>query len=483
MQTRRDLYQAYKLMSQRLGMALLQGEPDLPESPMRRHNVAMFGSALVAVLVAAVFGILGLLKPGSATALTDPGTMIVEEESGAIFVYSAPQGKMIPVDNATSARLLLRAQNVKVRTVSAASLARYQRGALVGIPGAPKSLPAPGKLVRTPWSACVTEAVDTNGERKPYTTLVGGMNVGGTPIQPGTGMIVGGGGQAWLLWSNYRLPLPAKSMRALAQGQPRQVPATWLNALPEGRPFEAPSIPDLGRATRGPDGKKAAVGKVYKVPSLTGGPEKWYALLSDGLADLTPAQAALLLEDPTIKRAYRGAQPLPVDMAPATANAMPKSAVDLNAGGLPATMPKIIPAPSTSLLCAVYPDTERGSTRAVLTVGSSGAVRIPQPPKGWFSQDVVDQVVLPAGGGALVGLLPGNGRLDAVGPLFLMDDQGRRYSIPSVETLPSLGYAPENVAPIPADLVRLIPQGPALDAEAALKPIQVNQPAPVRPRQ
>ncbi|GAA0846656.1 type VII secretion protein EccB [Streptosporangium amethystogenes subsp. fukuiense] len=478
MQTRRDLYQAYKLMTQRLGMALLQGEPDLPESPMRRHNVAMFGSVLVAVLVTAVFGVLGLLSPGNGTGLTDPGVVIIEEESGAIFIYSAPQGKMIPVDNMTSARLLLGESEVKVNSVTAASLAQFQRGVLVGIPGAPKSLPAHDNLVRTPWSACVLEAADTNGERKPYTTLIGGLDVGGGPIEPGAGILVEEGGQAWLLWSNQRMRVPAKSMRALSQEKPRQVPAAWLNALPVGPDFQSPSIQGLGRTVRGPDGRKSAVGMVFKVPSVTEGPPKWYVLLADGLADLTPAQAALLLEDPAIKQAYGRKQPLPADMAPAIANGMKESKTQLGVSGLPTTMPKIIPSPSASPLCAVYPDTERGSTQAVLTVGST--MRIPPPPKGWFNQDVVDQVVLPPGRGALVGLLPGNGRLDAVGPLFLIGDQGRRHSLPSSEALTSLGYTLAEVAPLPAHLVKLIPEGPTLDAAAASTPIQVSRPAPAR---
>ena len=146
MQTRRDLYQAHRLMMQRLGMALLQGEPDVPESPMRRHNVAMFCGILVAVLVVAIFGIWGLLKPGGATALTAPGTLIVEEQTGATFVYSETESKLIPVANYTSARLLLDSPTVTVRTVSSASLAGFTRGTLVGIPGAPDSLPAPEKL-------------------------------------------------------------------------------------------------------------------------------------------------------------------------------------------------------------------------------------------------------------------------------------------------------------------------------------------------
>ncbi|MFC7648210.1 type VII secretion protein EccB [Streptosporangium lutulentum] len=160
MQTRRDLYQAHKMMVQRLNLALLQGEPDLPESPMRRLNMAMFCGVLAAVLVMAGFGIYGLLFPGGATGLTKPGTVIVEEESGATFVYSEPQKEMIPVANLTSARLLLGEQEVTVTTASSASLKDFQRGTKVGIPGAPESPPARDKLVRAPWSACVVEGTD-----------------------------------------------------------------------------------------------------------------------------------------------------------------------------------------------------------------------------------------------------------------------------------------------------------------------------------
>ncbi|WP_433244212.1 type VII secretion protein EccB [Streptosporangium sp. CA-135522] len=483
MQTRRDLYQAYKLMTQRLGMALLQGEPDLPESPMRRHNVAMFGGVLVGVLVTAAFGVIGMIKPGNATGLTEPGNVIVEEETGATFIYSAPQKKMIPVTNVTSARLLLNAQDAKVRTVSAASLAKFDRGTLVGIPGAPESLPARDRLVRAPWSVCVAEGVDTNGERKPYTSLIGGFGVGGTPVEQGSAMVVRerDGGQAWLLWSNQRLKVPAGTVRALTQEQPRRVPAAWLNALPEGHVFQAPAIPGLGGPARGPNGGRSTVGRVFTVPPVTGGPAKWYVLLADGLADVSPLQATLLLADPDIKQAYGNAEPLPKQIAPATANGMKQSSTHLGVGDLPASMPKIISSAPTSPLCAVYSDTEHGSTRATLTNGST--VPIPQPPKGWFNQDVADRVTLSRGAGALVGVLPGNGRTEAMTPLYLIGDQGRRHAILSADVLPSLGYGPENVAPLPTQIVKLIPEGPALDPAAAKAPVQIAPSATAPPGQ
>ncbi|MEU3165250.1 type VII secretion protein EccB [Streptosporangium sp. NPDC006930] len=475
MQTRRDLYQAHKLMTQRLGMALLQGEPDVPESPMRRQNVATFCGILVAVLVAVAFGVYGLLRPGGATALTEPGTVIVEEESGATFVYSATRGQMIPVANVTSARLLLGGgQGVKVRTVTTASLASFPRGLLVGIPGAPESLPPRERLVRAPWSACVVEGVDTAGTPTPHTSLVGGFAVGGTPLGQDTAMVVQEGSQTWLLWSDRRMRVPQKSLRALTEEQPRQVPAAWLNALPIGPDFSAPALAARGRVMRGPDGGRSAAGRIYTVRATSGDTAKWYVLLPDGLAALTPAQAELLLQDPASKRAYGRAPVRAVEIDAATANGMRRSATRFDPAGLPATMPRVIAPDPASPVCAVYAETERGSTRARLTVGST--TRIPAPPAGRFDQDSVDQVVLPPGTASLVGVLPGNGRLDAVTSVFLVSDQGRRHAITATESLASLGYTAADVAPLPAHIVHLIPQGPALSRTAAGVPVPVGQP-------
>ncbi|MFI6450098.1 type VII secretion protein EccB [Streptosporangium amethystogenes] len=480
MQTRRDLYQAHKLMVQRLNLALLQGEPDLPESPMRRLNVAMFCGVLVAVLVAAGFGIVGLLFPGGATALTEPGTVIVEEESGAILVYSASRKEMLPVANIASARLLLREQEVTVRTVSSASLSDFQRGTMVGIPGAPQSLPATDKLVRTPWSACVVEGTDARGERRLHTSLVGGLNVGGRPIGTDSAMVVEEGNETWLLWSNQRMLVPADNVRALPEGARRQVPAAWLNALPIGPDFRGPKVPGLGRAARGPGGGRSVVGRVYRVPALVGAPEKWYVLLSDGLAGLNPTQVNLLLQHPDSKKAYGRRQALPIETDAASVNGMKVSATRMDSTGLPPVMPKIITPNPTDPLCAVYSDTERGSTQATLTIEST--VRIPTPPTGRFNQDAVDQVVLPPGTGALVGVLPGNGRLDSVQSLYLIGDQGRRHAIQTPEALGSLGYSVEDVAPLPAQLMLLIPEGPVLDPAAARNPVRVEQPSTAVPQ-
>ncbi|MFC6087171.1 type VII secretion protein EccB [Sphaerisporangium aureirubrum] len=475
MQTRRDLYQAHRLMTQRLAMALLQAEPDVPESPMRRHNVAMFCGVLVAVLVTAAFGIWGLLRPGGATALTEPGVLIVEEGTGATFVYSKPEEKLIPVANYTSARLLLGTAAVTVRTVSPASLAGFTRGTLVGIPGAPDSLPAPDKLVQGPWSACVAETSEAGGTRRPYVTLVGGMAVGGRPFGAGA-MLADDGQQSWVVLANRRMRVTDAGVRALTAERPRQVPASWLNALPIGPDFAGPRVAGRGTRVRGPDGRASAVGRVYTVPAVTGGDARWYVLLRDGLAAISQTQATLMLQDPASQAAYGRGRMRPLEVDAARANAFPQSRTSLAAQGMPSTMPKIETPDPSAPLCAVYADTAKGSTRASLTIG--GRVAMTAPPTAGGDPDHVDQVLLPPGGAVLAGLLPGEGQLASVRDHSLITDQGRRFALASGDVLAMLGYDAAHVAPIPAHLLHLVPEGPVLDPAAARVPVPIGGASP-----
>jgi type VII secretion protein EccB len=469
MQTRKDLYQAHRLMQQRLGMALLQGEPDIPESPMRRHNIATFCGVLLGVLVLAVFGIWGLVSPGNATKLTDPGQLLVDEDSGATYVYSQQERQLLPVANYVSARLLLDSSEVTVRNVSAASLADFARGPLVGISGAPGSLPPKDKLVKAPWSVCVVEGADASGGRKPYVSLVGGTQVGGTPVGD-SAMVVNDGRQSWVLWANQRMRVNAHGVSAL-NAQPRQVPPSWLNAIPAGRDFAPPAVPNRGRKIRANGMVTAAVGQVFTVKAVAEGPDRWYVLLSDGLAPITLTQATLLLEDPISKKAYgrQTVRPIPIDAA--TANASP-SKTPVPGDGLPPTMPKVVSPAVSAPLCAVYADTQNGSSRASLTFGSTVGIPIP---KDTGSPDFFDQVLLPPGGGSLVGLVPAEGQVGSISNYFLITDQGRRHAVPTAAEVEKLGYVAADVTPLPAHLVNLIPEGPALDPTAARSPLQAGR--------
>ncbi|WP_157252309.1 type VII secretion protein EccB [Nonomuraea typhae] len=471
MQTRKDLYQAHRLMMQRMGTALLQAEPDVPEAPMRRQNVGMFAGILVAVLIMAGFGIWGLLSPGNATKLTEAGQLLVEEESGAKYVYSQQQKRLLPVANYVSARLLLDANDVKVRNVTAKSLAGFSRGPLVGIAGAPDSLPAKDKLVKGPWSACVTEGTDAAGGRRPYVSLVGGTAVGGRPIGGDAMIVMDAKRQAWVIWADRRMQVSADGVRALGVGGVRTVPASWLNAIPVGGDFSGPRVPGLGKTVKRPDGPKGKVGQVFTAPAVAGSPARYFVLVEDGYAPISVTQATLLMNDRASKAAYGKNRVTPLQIDAATANAYPSKQTHLN-NAMPATMPKVISPPATAPLCAVYADTAKGSARAKLTVGATITINTPRTAG---VQERFDQVLLPPGTAAVVAQLPGETQNAPVTPYYLLTDQGRKFALAAPDQLAKFGYDETVVTPVPSRILHQVPDGPKLDPVAAKTPVEIVQ--------
>ncbi|TML24664.1 MAG: type VII secretion protein EccB, partial [Actinobacteria bacterium] len=51
MQTRREQVRAYRFVTRRVVSALLSGEPETTDLPMRRLSIAIFGSAMLAIIV------------------------------------------------------------------------------------------------------------------------------------------------------------------------------------------------------------------------------------------------------------------------------------------------------------------------------------------------------------------------------------------------------------------------------------------------
>ncbi|MEV0823096.1 type VII secretion protein EccB [Nonomuraea rubra] len=455
MHSQRDLYQAYRLTLQRIGLALLRAQPNQPEWPLRRQNVGFLAGIMVAVLLCVGFAVYGLLRPGGTRSLESPGTLIIERETGARFVYSQEQRRLIPVTNYASARLVLSSGQVRERVVAREALATYERGAAIGIPGAPDSLPDPSNLARGPWAACVREPAG----RDPYVMLVAGGQVGGTPVAEGDALLVDVGGQPWAIWRGTRMRVAPGIARGLTSAEPAAVPVSWLNALPEGPDLAAPAITGRGRPVPGPGGESAAVGQVFRADGVAGGEDRWYVLLGDGLAPVTQGQATLLLSDPASRAAYGGGAVREIRIDAATANAAPHSRTSVAADGLPAVMPRMTAYDPASPLCAVYAGT--GSTRVRLTTGAT----LPAA-----HGDATDLVRLPPGRAVLAGVLPGDGQAAAVQSYYLVTQEGRRYAVPGTDVLQKLGYQAAQATPVPMNLLQLIPEGPVLDPARAAKP-------------
>ncbi|GAA4640693.1 type VII secretion protein EccB [Actinoallomurus vinaceus] len=460
MQTRRDLYQAHKLMMQRVGLALLQGEPDVPESPMRRLSVAAFSGAMVAVLLAAVFGVLGFISPGGAKGLDQGGTVIIERETGTKYVYDTNGKRMLPVLNFASAKLALNSGTTQQRVVSRKSLAKFTRGPMIGIPGAPDSLPDPDHLVKKPWSVCVRNGTTTAGGTRPVTSLVAGKSVGGQFLGAGQAVVVQVAGQSYVIWNNQRMhmTLPPEQASSVTKVQPATVSRAWLNPIDSGTDFTAPPVGNRGQNVAG----VGSVGQVFKVPSGA-----YYVLMSDGFAQVTGTQATLLLAEPDTKRlAYHGQAAVARDTDFGTVTSKP-SAQHVLDSRLPATLPDFVSWDPSVPLCAVYSDTDKGSTSARLSIGGS----LPNIQATTAEEaTTVDQVILPPGGAALVGLLPGPNQLSAINSWYIVNDAGVCFPLSSKDTAEKLGYKVANAAPIPKGVLQLMPTGPTLDPTKALQP-------------
>ncbi len=473
MQNRKDLLQAHRLMTQRAALALLQAEPDPPDRPLRRLNVGLISSVLVAVIVGAIFGILGILAPGHAQGLTSAGTLIIDSETGTSYIW-CEQGRLCPVVNYASARLALGIASPDQRMVTQASLARYPRGPLIGIPGLPQPLPQASMLVGQPWSVCVqTVSNPATLQQSTVTTLVGGRRVGGRPMSGGSALLVSSAGQDWVLWNGQRLLVP----RAIQQNvltalaavrQPAQVPVTWLNAFPQGSDFAPPPIPGFGRRVPGPGGGTARIGQVFITSSAAGGSGLFYVLLQGGLAPVTPTQAALL-------NAVRGQAPQGT-VGPSVAADDRAAGTTMSPGGLPQRMPSLVGFDPAAPLCVVYAGQALAqASGGHLTVGGT----VPGGSLPVSGTGGLTQISLPPGTAALAGSVPGpsgSGTAAGLAPTevtsYFLITGGRRYGLASPAVAAMLDYDLGGQRTlVPASVIDLIPQGPSLDPGQARRQV------------
>ena len=445
MPSHRDLLQAHRLMTQRSALALISGEPDSPHQPLRRLNVGTISSLLAGAIAAAVFAVLGLISPGSgatgsATGLTQAGTLVVDSASATAYV-PCDRGKLCPALNYTSALLALDSASVRRVEVSPAALAHYSLGPTIGVAGLPQNLPVPQNLVTGPWAVCATTA---------GTTLVGGHTVGGTPLGPGSAALARTGqGDVWVLWDGQRLAVqPSVAQTLFPAMRVQTVPSAWLNAVPEGAPFAAPHIPGQGTQVTGPDGL-ALVGQVFGQPGSGGAAAQYYVLLADGkLAHITATQAQLLTREPGAPAAR------PISPSAATADL---STTLIPQTALPATIPAITPA--RSALCVTY----GSALQPHLVTGAT------VPPGATSSSVARIQIWLPPAHGALIGAAPATTRT-GVTSYFLVTG-ATRYALPTQSVAAILGYTLKSDSTVlPAGLLDQIPAGPPLSPTAATNP-------------
>lgn len=460
MPSRQDQLHSYQFMVQRVVAALVMRETDPAQSPFRRAAGATLASVLIAAIALGGVAAYGAIVGGGGDSWRDTGVVIVEKESGARYVYR--EEKLHLVLNYASALLIVGGTQPKTVLVSRKSIEGVPRGTPLGIPDAPDSLPAAGRLASAPWTVCSIPLADDGGSPARSALLVGAEAEGGTPLGEAGVLARHPNGGLYLVWQNRRhlirdreLVLSALTWR---NEQPVPVAPALLNALPAGVDLARIPMPGRGAASREvPD---ARIGEVFVVRSQGGG--RQYAVAKrDGLAGITELQANLLLtdlkqENPTqlSQGDFAGIPKLP-DLVPAGPTAPP------------ATTPDLV-RPDGGTVCGQIRD---DSAAPEIRTGATVPEVTDTPRTGARSEQggtLADHVVVEPGRGAVVEAAAAPGATG--GAISVVTDLGRRHVVSDPQVLTMLGYGAVRPVRLPADLVALVPAGRTLDPAAALVP-------------
>lgn len=455
MWTQRDQIQAYQFLRRRLVSALVAADANHPTSPGRRLVLGTVLGIAAVVLTAAAFGVIGLLDPSGSADWRQGGQVIVEQQTGARFVLGQ-DGLLHPVLNYASARLLAGGNADQTVSVSADTLRSAARGSMLGIPGAPDSLPASNALSDTTFSSCTRTPPDLPVAARPVSTVVLGPSApSGRPLADGQAVLVSpGDGAEFLITGGERHRLAGQApVAALGYEDVAAVPVApeWLDTVPAGRDLALVAVPDAGAPGPTIGGTGTLVGQVL------GDGTGFYLVGGHGVTPIGETEARLVLGDAANGAAYPDGRPAVVTVSVAALDSTPRA-------GAPVTdFPRVLPAP-----LAVGPATVLCATRqAGGTVITTGARLPAHPTQAGSSADarVADEVSVPAGTGALVRAEVGAGT--AIGALYLVTDTGEKYPVPSPAAAAALGYAGVRAVPVSGTELALLPSGPSLDPVAA----------------
>jgi type VII secretion protein EccB len=469
MQSRGEQVRAYRFVTRRLVSALLSGEPETTDLPMRRLGMAVVGSLVVAAIILGGVGAYGLLRPGGGRPADN--SLIIERETGARYVYL--KGTLYPVANFASALLILGTPDPSIQTLSRNSLRGLTRSRQTyGIQGAPDSLPDPKDLSGLPWSVCsAPRAADSTA---PATRiLVGSQPAGGTPVgDSGLLVVIQGTSSRYLLWHDHALriaggvPLAALGM---ASATPLPVGPALINGTVAGPDLRVPTIDGDGTpSSKSIDGQPAEIGSVYRDER-----GQHYVLLSNGLATIGEPMADLLLasgkRDNTISTGVAGGM---------------LSNRKIEPEGFPTAVPKLMqPTDNSVAVCTVYTRvTDTGVDSSVLLYDNVPAQLVPSGTETSVVQtnrsvSTADFVTV-SRQGALVLPVSGPGAAGAGNTVYLVTAEGFRYALDNTsgDAKGALGYAAVTPVEVPIALVGLLPLGPTLSIATAQS--QPSSPTP-----
>ena len=508
--TTKSQVHAYKFVLRRMQSALVRKDAVMLHDPMRTHSRAtIVGIVLSAIAVIGVI-IFGFFSP--APKPPGPGTIVIGEQSGQIYVMTSKPAVLIPTFNLASARLILMAQQQKGSGPSAAAggggsaevvkpevvpdeqLVDIPRGAPTGIRAGPPLMPGKNLRISPHWAVCDRIEIDPDQPRKRgrelsqiSTTVVAGVPDLGRELRNDEALLVQAPGQdeTYLVYRLNETPNHpnANVVRApvdltdeavvSAYGlnkQPRKVSEEMLSAIPEVAAIEPPEIQGSGQSEAN---MGIGIGEVFAVQRAAGGLQHW-VVTEHGIQKVSEAVADLIRSDQTGRARVPVMQP---DVIAGVEKIEEGEQGYLPVGSFPKTEPTILNPRQVPVSCLGWHTTGEGDNRKGLTTlyvnrapvvpedkaGKSEGVEVTQASPAGYQ---VDQFYMPPGRAAVVRSVTSKEQFGK-GPIQLVSSQGIRYGVPRVRTAQALGLTPQD--PAPELILRLLPTGPSLTVQAALR--------------
>jgi len=468
-QSRRDQLQAYRFVNRRALAALVTGEPDVIDPPMRRLTVTTISGIMIAILIAAGFALFGVIRPAPGDKWKQPGAIIVERETAARYVLI--DKVLHPVLNYSSAVLAVGTnQKATVVLVDRAVLKSARRGPAIGIDGIPDSLPSAKDLVGSPWTVCSRLQAGQADQLDASVSVLVGSDAAAVQV-PDTQAVVAQavtGGGRYLLWQGQRLGISSTTVATslgLQNAASVQVGTALLDAVTPGPILRAPDIRGLGTASSIMiRNAHLLVGQLLHITDN----DQFFLVLADGVAAVNPVETALLR---TLPIGPEHKPQAPVATSESVELGLPASQRDWKTVaaqffGLPDKIPSLVDtAAQNGGICAVYRDGAAKATFAVppsiLPAFTSSRVVESVPSR----QGLADTVVLAPGRAAVVKSSDGSATV------FVVAEPGKKFAAASPEVLGGFGYSGISPVSLPSQLLPMIPTGPALDPLAARSPV------------
>ena len=443
----------WRFLLRRLEHAIVRRDTRMFDDPLQFYGRSVIAGIVIAVLIGVGAGALALFKPQGKLGGGD-----LFADGTTYQVYLNLSGKLHPVFNLTSARLVL-GRPADPAVVKPAELNQLPKGQWIGIPGAPYSTPTSG--TSSAWAVCDTIANPSSANPVVQTSVISMPLVSDSsvnPIKPDEAVLATFQEQEWVITPKGRHAID-RTNRALTSAVGIPVGATpvpvsdgLFNALPDAGPWQLPPVPNAGQPNTLGLPPELVVGAVFQMVTPSG--TQYYVVLPDSVATVNATTAAALRATDSFGLA------VPPSLEPSIVVPLPDGTF---ASPLPDDPVTVLARQDEPTVCWTW-ERQPGvqAPRTAILTGRRLPIASGAATSG-ISQ-IQGTATVYIDGGKFITLQSPDPRFGEA--LYYIDPQGVRFGVPDEKTAGSLGLTAPKMAPW--EVVRLLVDGPVLSQEAAL---------------